>query len=168
MNAAGVIVRVVLTALLAAGAAAAVNLFCVIPYRYNVDRARIEATLRNIDAGESLRAPGILRARIDELRRYEHRYPIDVTIYINQGIAYDALDDEVSALQAWTRGLAYDKRPEMFLGMAAAAARSGRRDNAVRYLVVALRANPVLRKTIRNFILDEDLARRALAAAPGS
>jgi tetratricopeptide (TPR) repeat protein len=159
------IVRLLMSLVIVASAGVALKFLCAAPFEYNRDRVLIERAIGTIEAVDAYRKAITLRTQLELLRTYEHLYPIDVSIYIDQALIQFDMGDDESALRAWTRGLRFDKRPEMYAGMAGAALRLGRRDEALKDLVIALKGQPTIEYKAREFILDTAFIDQAVALA---
>lgn len=144
-------------------AGSAIRYLCVYPHMYNIERPVIEASLQSLARRSRLSAARVLRLNLERLQFFERRYPIDVSIYVNKALIYVEFGDQRRGIAAWQKGMFFDKRPEMFLGMGLAKLELGLLEEAREDLLLAMRFNPDLRDNIEEYVSHPELVKELIA-----
>src|SRR5512132_1561082 len=156
--------KILLPVVLAACSVAAVWYLVVVPWRCDLVCARTENRTRTAFSNRvsDQNAHILARTSIDEIKPCLESDPTNVALYMIEAANFRILNRPEDAIAVYSRALQYDRRPELFLNLGLVQLETGRREEAIRNLELAVRFNPHVDSEIRavdTFLADE-LARR--------
>jgi tetratricopeptide (TPR) repeat protein len=152
--------RVLVAAVLLAGAAVAVHRLCVIPFRANLVMRDVEQRMAVVESAGPFRASSVARLNLADLDRVARSGRLDPAWYMFYGANCELLDRWEDAANAYTDALAIAQRPEIYFHRGLVMLHLGRIDEATADMVRAVRFNPFFVEQI-----DGELRRRVAAEA---
>jgi len=141
-------------------AVAGIYFVCVVPYRANLTLREVSDRSTVALGSERQTAAVVARDNIDRLERVEHARRLDPAWYMLYAGNCEVLDRLPDAVDAYTRAMRIDDRPEFYENRARDLLRLGRNDDAVADLTRAARFDPEVVER-----LEGDLRLRVTAAA---
>jgi tetratricopeptide (TPR) repeat protein len=154
-------IKAAAAALICAAAVAAIYFTCLLPVRWN--RAAREAWLRleRADVAASEYEAGVIaREVLEDTSAFAGPLTHDMRIHFHRAQAYSLVENHEAAIDHYQLALRLDQRPEIYAGLANSLARAGRRDQARRVALLAVRFRP---QEIDD--LDDGLLRAEVEAA---
>ena len=152
---------IVLVRVLAVVAAvAAVEVVCVLPWRGNLVLRKVVDQSAIAQSSEPDRAAVLARQNLDDLDRVARARRLDPAWYMLYAANCTILGRVPDAIDADTRALRVDDRPELYVNRGMSYLRLGRTDAAVADLAKAARFNPFVL-----YDLEGGLRARVTAAA---
>jgi hypothetical protein len=136
--------QVVLGAIVIVVAGLAIYHLCIIPFRDNVTLREIEQRFSVAQSIDPLRATPLARKNLDDLRSIERSQRLNPVWYTLYGANCEMLERWRDAADIYTRALAIDQRPELYLYRGLAMLHLGDIDRARADMITAVRFNPFL------------------------
>jgi tetratricopeptide (TPR) repeat protein len=152
--------RVLVSAVVLAGAAVAVHRLCVVPFRANLVMRDVEQRTGVVESVGSYRAGSLARQNLADLDGVARSGRLDPAWYMFYGANCEVLDRWQDAANAYTNALTIAQRPEIYFHRGLVMLHLGRLDEATADLVRAVRFNPFFVEQI-----DGELRRRVAAEA---
>jgi tetratricopeptide (TPR) repeat protein len=141
-------------------AAAALHVVCIAPYRGNLVLREVVQRSEVAQGAEHATAVVLARQNLDDLDRVARPMRLETAWYMLDAANCAILERLAEALDAYTRALRVDDRPELYVNRGMILIRLGRTDAAVADLAKAARFNPAITEQ-----LEGDLRGRVVAAA---
>jgi tetratricopeptide (TPR) repeat protein len=138
----------------------ALQFLCVVPYRGNLELRAISERSALAQSSEAATGAVMARQNLDDLDRVAAARRLDPAWYMLYAANCSLLGRLPAAVDAYTRALAIDDRPELYINRGELLLRLGRTDAAIRDLVTAARFDPAVVEH-----LDGELRERVTAAA---
>ncbi|MEA2338795.1 MAG: hypothetical protein QOE82_2802 [Thermoanaerobaculia bacterium] len=143
-----------------AAAALAIDQLCVEPYRENLLLREIEARSDRAQKLDSVRAKDLAHANLHDLDTGARGRRLDPEWYLLYGANCEIVERWSDAADAYTKALAIDQRPEIYVNRGLVMLHMGAPDAAVADLATAARFNPTIVEQ-----LEGELRVRVAAAA---
>lgn len=152
--------RLILFAIVIVAACIGIHRLCVIPFRDNLVLREIEQRLEIAESVDPLRAAPLALANLADLERIARSHRLNPQWYALYGANCELLGRWQDAVDVYTRAMAIDQRPELYLYRGLVLLHLGRIDRAADDMIAAVRFNPFLLDQI-----DGELRARVAAAA---
>jgi tetratricopeptide (TPR) repeat protein len=152
--------RVLVSAVVFAGAALAVHRLCVIPFRANLVMRDVEERMAVVERVGLFRASSLARLNLADLDRVARSSRLDPAWYLFYGANCEILDRWQDAADAYTHALVIAQRPEIYFSRGLVRLHLGQIDAATADMVTAVRFNPFFVER-----LDGELRARVTAEA---
>ncbi|HEX3581898.1 MAG TPA: hypothetical protein VH087_09075 [Thermoanaerobaculia bacterium] len=133
---------------------------CVVPYRANLLLATITQQTLKAQGDDPIAAAPVARANLQDLLAIERPERLNAGWYLLYGTNCELLSRNAEAVEAYSRALAIDQRPEIYVHRGMLLLQLGRVDDAVHDLATAARFNPAV-----VYDLSGDLRERVAAAS---
>lgn len=152
--------RLSLRAVAVIAAVVALHVVCVLPYRGNLALRAVSERSALAEATDAANSAVVARQNLDDLDRVAAARRLDPAWYMLYAANCALLDRLPAAVDAYTRALAIDDRPELYINRGMLLLRLGRTDAAIKDLATAARFDPSVVEH-----LDGELRARVTAAA---
>ena len=133
---------------------------CVLPYHASAVEVEVQRRSAFAEKAEPQRAVIMARENLAELDRIARVRRLDASWYMLYGGNYAMLDRWPEAVDAYSRALAIEQRPEIYFNRGLGRLHLGQTDAGIADMVTAVRFNPQLLDQI-----DGELRARVAAAA---
>jgi tetratricopeptide (TPR) repeat protein len=117
----------------------AIDFLCVAPYRANLAIAAITQNTLVVDSVDAVAAAPAARANLTDLANIARPERLNPNWYLLYGANCEILGRNAEAADAYTRALAIDQRPEIYVHRGMLLLQQGRVDAAVHDLATAAR-----------------------------
>lgn len=152
--------RVLVSAVVLAGAAAGIHQLCVIPFRANLVMHDVEKRMAAVESAGLFRPSSLAHQNLTDLERVARSGRLDPAWYMFYGANCEALERWQDAAGAYTDALAIAQRPEIYFSRGLVRLHLGQIEPATADMVTAVRFNPFFVER-----LDGELRTRVAAEA---
>ena len=143
------------------GAALAIEIFCLAPFRGNLVIRQVHQRSVTATSAEAQRGAILARANLDDLTRVARSERLNPAWYLLYGANCEILERWQDAVNAYSRALRIDDRPEIYVNRGLVYLHMGRTDAAAADMATAARFNPYVLEQL------EGPLRRRVAAVTG-
>jgi tetratricopeptide (TPR) repeat protein len=125
-----------------AGAAVAIEFFCLAPWRSNLVMRQVHQRSVTATSADEQRAVVLARASLDDLNGVARSERLNPAWYLLYGANCEILERWPDAVNAYSRALQIDDRPEIYVNRGLVYLHMGRTDAAAADMATAARFNP--------------------------